>query len=217
MPLIHFDFPKGATLRELFDDMPKSMAARLKKGLKQLMSLSESQHASLVEQIFEVTAAEKSPAEQTLLRNLGGLQEREALSLFMAAGMVASIVSTQEVKPDELLALLVDHQLVEDAENAGILRFIKMAESDRRRLGRKLAQSRLQQDVLPSLTAVELAIDVRHSLETDERSVTVPVLLMHVDTDAAHVELWLQLTVAQVAALAEDLNKALDRLKKLQD
>jgi hypothetical protein len=69
---------------------------------------------------------------------------------------------------------------------------------------------------LPSLVDFETAVDVRLRFEKGQIKAGVPVVLVHIDTDATHEELWFQMTKAQAERLCTSLNDLLKDLEKAE-
>lgn len=69
-------------------------------------------------------------------------------------------------------------------------------------------------ELLPALAEFETVVDVRLSFkEGDAVELAVPVLLVHIDTDASNRELWFQMSKKQVQKAIDDLTKALSQIQ----
>jgi hypothetical protein len=72
-----------------------------------------------------------------------------------------------------------------------------------------IERAQLAREVLPSLLALEIAIDVRLRVVDGRVTTSIPVALLHIDTDSERQELWLQLSRGDVEETIKKLQKCL--------
>ena len=79
--------------------------------------------------------------------------------------------------------------------------------SQRPTLAKAMSRHQLASEVLPSLVEFDATVDVRIRFGNDKAEEFVSVAVVHIDTDGANQELWLQLSKMDIYTILDKLNK----------
>lgn len=154
---------------------------------------------------FEVENAE-------LIKRLG-ISASENKALMGALNFFVLVASTATEQPaDSTITALVDSDIVQEADRTVASAFFTALLRDRATLTGSFRRAEMSSEVLPSLTTFETTIDVRIAFEADRVALALPVLLLHIDTDATNRELWFQMSRRQVEKAIDDLRKAVEQM-----
>ena len=83
----------------------------------------------------------------------------------------------------------------------------------RAELLRIMRRAALPGQVMPSLTNVEIVVDVRMDFEDQEVYEVAPVAMLHLDTDTNTAEIWFQASKSQMEQLRKDIDAAIKRME----
>jgi hypothetical protein len=83
----------------------------------------------------------------------------------------------------------------------------------RSEITKTVARTQLAGEVLPSLYTFDVAIDLRVRVENKAIVASVPVAVLHIDTDAEDHEIWVQLTKGDIDNIIRTLTRALEDMQ----
>ena len=208
--------PVGTVPPEFFSDIPKSARNFLKKGFSVVARLYP-KYAEVLPSIAVESVVSGAEPEPSDVGAKLGINLDDARALLGAISFLAVIASAGEKDAvPQTMDALVSAQMLEKDSQGPITSLLTVLQSERTRVSGAVRRSALSSRLLPSLTDLELMIDVRVEFEKDQVGLAVPVLLVHVDTDAAHEELWFQMNKRQVEKAVDDLKQALARLEQAE-
>jgi hypothetical protein len=80
-------------------------------------------------------------------------------------------------------------------------------------LARIMRRAALAGQVMPSLSNVEIVVDVRVDFEDQEVYEIAPVAMLHLDTDTNNTEIWFQASKSQMEQLRKDVDSAIKQME----
>lgn len=84
--------------------------------------------------------------------------------------------------------------------------------NSRAELERSFSRRRLAASVLPALELFDVTIDLRFRFKDKQIAESVPVAIVHIDTDVYNQEIWFQLAQDDVDEMIKKLEDARDQL-----
>jgi hypothetical protein len=213
MGSFHLHIPSRGTLADIFSDFPAGAKAFLKEGFAILAKLSERAIEDVSGIVIESIQSGYGVGEVELVTKTG-ISKEEAKPLLAVTSLIASMLSSREEGPEDLLRGATDAGILESKHQQAALRFSESVVRNRGLLKQVMELSRLAGGVLPSLTDFETTVDVRLGFEKARVGVSVPLAIVHLDTDAQGQEVWFQLTKKQVQRIIDDMQTTLRRMEE---
>lgn len=141
------------------------------------------------------------------------IAESEARPLVFAVSMMVATLSEAPDPLDQFLAAGIAKGAFTSEVAAVIRPHGEVIEADRSSIQEAIKRETLASSVLPSLLSFSVAVDLRLKFEKEKIVAAVPVLVVHLDTDADDQAVWVQLTQADTERLLEQLQTGLESLK----
>lgn len=120
---------------------------------------------------------------------------------------LVGILLESEGRAEEFIDAARSTNLVDESSHQRILSLATVVVADRGRSALIERQVRLGAAVLPSFDKVEYVTDIRVRVR-DGKLESVPVAIVHLETDARDQQLWFQLTKRQLQVLLDMLKQA---------
>jgi hypothetical protein len=194
--------PSSGTLVDAFNGMPDRLKAFVRAGVNVLSKVPPSNLELLFRAVLETIQSGESFSEAPVLTG--------ALSL------IASIASDRSESAEQFVNIAIDSKLIETADVGTLRMFLSAVIQNRQAVRRALQTSRLATQVLPSLSEFETTVDMRFGFEKGRLIESVPVILLHIDTDAQGQEIWLQLTKGQLERIIKELQDTLKNVERAE-
>ena len=204
MGSFRFPVPSSIALVESFGDMPQSMRTYLKTGFLVLSRVSEDKFPVLANIAVRAAQAPYRVEIDEAAKQLG-INTDDMGSLLPAISFLTTFVSSRSEGPDQLVSAAVEANVIPEASRQVVLRFSQALAMQREGLRHDLQKARLANQVLPSMIDFEIVVDIR--LHPSKSELNVPVAIAHLDTDAAHTEVWFQMQKGDVERLIDTLQK----------
>lgn len=217
MSSIHLSLPVGQSSHELLSDVPKRAKTLFSRGMALLDRAYEKQ-PTLLQKVAasSIVAGEvRDEAVESELRSALGLSEAEASLILGTTSFLALMVVSTDDLPDKIVEALVESKILEPSNKQTIASLVRALREVKPSLTDTAARRGLANSVLPSLSDFETVVDVRIGTE-GEKVISVPVVLVHLETDVANQRLWFQMTKEQVERLVEDLKKVLSHITQAE-
>jgi hypothetical protein len=203
------------SFNELVESIPQSSRRTFAQGLPLFERLDDAQFDTLIDLALQGLAVPYSLDQLDAPEKLG-LSENEALTLVTAAVFLSSTVRAKE-SLQELAAILKKHYPVSHSASDRILRFIEEVRKRGPEIKLQIRERRLSNAVLPSLEYLEMTVDARMEFDGGDITLSVPVAVAYLKTDAAHERLWFQLSKPQVKSLIKQLGDTLSQMEKTEE
>jgi hypothetical protein len=195
----------------MFDSMPAEVRDFFSDGLGVLSKLPIEQHDEVKRAAIESLESGSTIDEKGIASRLN-ISVYDARSVMGAATLFGSLVLKRKESKEDIVASAVEAKILSSEQSPAILRFFASFERDRAALNALLDTAELAGVVLPSLSEFECSVDLRLGFAGQTLSVGVPLVLIHIDTDAAGQEIWFQLRRLQVEQIIKQLQNALEQM-----
>ena len=195
--------------------IPSSFASYIRRGFSVLAGIPPVRYPLLIEQVVDSIDSPMLRGEEKLASQFG-VKEEDASPLLAAVSLVCVSMSATDETPESFVTVASEVKIVDEAHKASLLELTGLVARSRGRLKEDLQKSRTALRILPALTDFETAVDVRPIFKRDEIASTVPVTLVHIDTDTTHHEIWFQMSKTQLKFVIENLQDSLRRIELLE-
>jgi hypothetical protein len=199
--------------------MPEALARRMATYPKEAMrffdggfasaaSLSDDVRRQVLNHVIQNLKDGGRQVRGSLLAPVTNLSERESEQLASAYSLVIGLLVDSSATPEEFIEAGRGRLFTEQYE--GIAKSIATAIcAIRDEIKPILERAQLAGQVLPSLTGFDVALDVR--VRVLDRTVAnyVPIVVVHIGTDATSDDLWLQLSRSDIDDLITKLSDCL--------
>jgi hypothetical protein len=204
----------SSSARPLADGMRELSArfkADLRVGFAALSTLPNVQYHQLLSMVTDSIGgvAGIKPEEAKAL----GTTPDEAAALFSAATYMTVTLTWRDVTAAEFVKTGVSAALIRETDADGLIAFAELVVVQRVGLREILTRARLSSVVLPVLTNFDVTVDVRLGFEDGRVAAALPVVLVHLDSDAEGQEIWFQVNRRQLERLVGDLTTALKEVE----
>jgi len=210
-----FPLIPGRPFAESFAAIPPAFASYLRQGFVILSNVAPKHYGLLTKRIVEAIDYPSLHAEEKFAAEFG-VKEEDISPLVAAVSLVCVTLSATEETPESLVNAALGAKIVSDANKNALLEFSKVVAQTRSHMKEDLERSRMAARVLPALTDFESVVDARPSFKKDEIIFSVPVVLVHIDTDATQQEMWFQMSKNQLKFIIERLQEAFRRIELVE-
>ena len=204
----------GFPLEESFNAMPDTFRAFLATGFRNLAQQPPEQHqriVALIKDSFIGGGPSRQDAPQL------GLSVSDTSALVGAGGVLAIALVLREDAPKTFIEAAIKSSVVERSQEANLLLLSEAIKSQANEVRETWERFQLVSEVLPALTRVDTTVDLRFAFNDDTISYSVPLLLVHLDTDQYGQEVFFQLTLPQLESLIKDLTGSLAKMRALEN
>jgi len=200
------DMPLGEALARA----PRAFREQAQKGFRVLAALGSDHHRAVIDGVM--AALENRQSAMTDLGKRLLLSPEQTSGLFAAAMLLVPLLVSRS-SPEEFKAeaIKVGFLPLEVAE--GIMPFAGSVLENKEALNRAIRRSSLSSQVWPSLSGVDIVVDVRMDFEDEEVFETMPVAVCHIETDTDKAEIWFQASKSQMEHFRSDLDEAIKRME----
>jgi hypothetical protein len=190
--------------------MPRAFRDEAEKGFVVLADLSKQYYAELLRAVV-VTIESNQPPLEELEKNLK-IPIKDLSSLFAAAMLTVPILG-RGINAEEFITSAVKARMIPQDLVSKIQPFVDTVVAERRQIERILRRAALPVQVLPSMSGVEVVVDLRLAFEEGAVLEAVPVAIVHIDTDANGEEVWFQASLNQMRELKSNVEKAITQME----
>ncbi len=212
----HAGLPVGAPVLETLQEMPAGVKAVIKAGFATVARLPSDSKELLLKTAVQRLDDQLIAAPDEALSNTLGLNKDDAAKAVAAATLLTVLVVSSKTSPADFVDAATKAGLLTDETKEAITVLARSVERDRPNTTVRFDQLSLANRLLPSLVDFETVVDVRLAFEKGRIATSVPVAIVHIDTDAAYEELWFQMTKAQTERLCKGLNDLLKDLEQAE-
>jgi hypothetical protein len=211
MGSFNMEIPPRGHPGDRFSNMPSGIKAFIRDGFSVLAKVPPTKMGDLFQVVLGSieygSVVDESEAQAKL-----GITKDDARPLLAAVSLVASTLSSKDETADELIEELAKAGALDPVNRPAALKFAFEVVAKRTVVHQTFERSQLASRVLPSLDDFEATVDVRLGFDKNRIAFSVPVALVHIDTDARGQELWLQLSKRQIQKIIGDLQDTLEKM-----
>jgi len=205
----------GGSFQESLDTMPAQIKSLLGRGFKVLRSLPAESVRSLAREARESIGRTQEFDVSTIAKRLG-LGDNEVADALSAAAFLTVVVVLEDVDVDSFIEDSIRAGVLAQGESVAIKALAQELVGNRDQLKTRIEQQDIANRVLPSFLAFDTTLEIRLDFKDDRVSSLVPVAIVHLDTDASHMEVWFQMSKDQVERLSSDLQALLKKIEQAE-
>jgi hypothetical protein len=210
MGSFNFTIPRTGRATDMLSRMPRAFKDQAEKGFEVLADLSRQHYAELLRAVVVTIQSNKPPLDD--LEKSLKLSINDLSSLFAAAMLTVPIIG-QGINAEEFISSAVKASMIHQDLVAKIQPFVDTVVAERPQIERILRRAALPVQVLPSMSGVEVVVDLRLAFEEGTVLEAVPVAIVHIDTDANGEEVWFQASLNQMRELKSDVEEAIKQME----
>jgi len=210
MGSFNFTIPRTERPADLLSRMPRAFRDQAEKGFVVLAEVGKQHYAELLRAVV-VTLESKKPPLDDLEKSLK--MSPSYLSTLFAAAMLTVPLLSQGINAEEFFASAVKAEIIPQNLVSKIRPFVDTVVAESAQIGRVIRRAALPAQVLPYMSDVEVAVDLRMAFEEEAVLEAVPVAIVHIDTDADGEEIWFQASIQQMRQLKNDVEEAIKRME----
>lgn len=215
MAVFRSPLSKGS-ISDALADFPEQGKSFFRKGFALLNDVPQDKWDAVIEACLESFHLGYSKEVKELASRIG-LSEDDTRTILGTVSMTVAVMSSREEPAEEFVRVAAATNILDDETKNSALALVGRLVKKRSWLSEALKKSTMGVEVLPSLDAFEIVVDVRVSFSEENRiEFAVPVAIVHLDTDAPRQEVWFQLTRRQVERMIEDLHETLKRMEEAE-
>jgi hypothetical protein len=215
MGAFRFPVSPSVAIAEFFADIPPAVKSYMRQGFVVLSRIAPNSLPRVVE-IAAQSVQNPSTIEEDQVAKELGLQPDEARALLSAVSLLTAVSSVRKDKPDEIVGAAAAASLIPEDSRRAALAFCSELLPQKEALKQTFDTSRLATRLLPALALFETVVDIRLGFRDSSVELSVPVVLVHIDTDASDAEIWFQMQKADVEKIIQDLGKVLSQLSQAE-
>lgn len=182
-----------------------------KGGFAAAAALQESTRRQVLAEVIDNIRRGVRRLQGSALASVTGLSDRDSEQLASAYSLVIGLLADSSATPDEFVDA-GKGKLFKD-EHVEVAREVAAAICGARgEISSSIEKTQLAGQVLPSLSEFEATVDIRLKIVDGQVKLSVPVAVVHIDTDAGGQEIWIQLTRGDIDEVIKKLSECLDHM-----
>jgi len=159
---------------------PRAFREQAQKGFRVLAGVGKEHYGEIIDAVMR-TLENKQPSFEELARSLS--LPADQMGGVLAAAMLIVPLLANRGTPEEFSTEAARAGFLPPDVGRAIEPFAQSVFEKRAELGRIMRRAALPGQVMPSLTNVEIVVDVRVDFEDQEVYEVAPVAMLHLDTD----------------------------------
>lgn len=199
-------------LIEVFGEMPVGFKTFVREGFSLLARVPQEAFPRLRDLALAFAESPLQIDEQGIASQLH-LPASDIPRIITAASFLVALVGVRTEEPAQVLDALIQAGVLTEDWRPGTLRFYSYLLPEQARVQQSRKLSSLASQGLPSLTSFDTTIDVRLGFREKAVADSVPVIIVHIDTDS-EPEIWFQMQRKDLEKLVDKLNETLSRVKE---
>jgi hypothetical protein len=195
---------------------PNEALSYFQGGFSSAASLSDQKRREVLAEMISNFQRGTRRLDSSNLREITGLSSNIAEQVASVYSLVIGLLTETTATPDDFVEAATGTIFLE--KDRGTARSIAGEVYDERsEISKTVARTQLAGEVLPSLYTFDVAVDLRVRVENKAIVTSVPVAVLHIDTDAEDHEIWVQLTKGDIDNIIRTLTKALEDMQVAED
>ena len=201
----------GEDLVRRLDGYPKEALSFFDSAFATAAGIPEDVRQLVLREVIENFRRGIRRLDGASLRLITKLPEREAEQLASVYSLVIGLLSESSATPDDFvnrakgILFSPEQETIAKSIAASVCAF-------RPGIAGIVERAQLAGEVLPSLYSFDVVVDIRIRVIDGEVKTSVPVAVVHIDTDVSARELFFQLSRGEVEETIRKLTKSLDEM-----
>lgn len=199
-------------LERQLSNYPNEAFEFFRTGLSAAGKTSEGVREKILQQLIEQFKSGSRRLDGTEISDITGLSRPVSDAIAAAYSMIIGLLTDTNATPEEFIEVARGKFISQEDEKVGATIAASIC-GQRDEIKRSVEKSQLAGAVLPSLYSFDVTVDIRFKVEDGGVKATVPVAIVHLDTDANDQEVWVQLTAGDIELIIKRLREAQDGMK----
>ena len=192
--------------------MPKGIQDHFSQGLVLISSLPTSKMIDVINDILADIEAGGGAVEPKDISEKFDFSEEDSSSIGFSLAILTTIVTEQKETIDEISSSLLEYNILPKENIEFLNTVISEIEKNKNSLKNSLDNQELGVRVLPSLTGIDIVVEMRFDFEKTDIKRSIPIAIAYIATDSARHQLWVQLTKADIAKLIRQLTEISEQM-----
>jgi len=184
--------------------MPAHLRAQVTAGFRAFAKLSIEKQTLVAQQIIEKLNTDRETDVEDFA-STSGLPIDETVPILPTATLLLALISSRSDSTDEMLSSFKEIGFLDTGTEEGAARLLDYLVSRRNDIKRSMRISEIEDELIPSFSALHTSVEVRLKFRDDKVVASVPVALAHLHTDKKGTEIYFQFTRADVRSLIRQL------------
>jgi hypothetical protein len=197
-------------IADVLGRMPRSFRDQAEKGFTVLAGVGPQFYAEILQAVLVGLETQEPPLEE--LQKSLKLPPNDLSALFAAAMLTVPMLG-QGIDGPEFIDGAVKQGIISQQTASKIKPFIDAVIAQSTPIGKAIRRTALPARVLPYVSNVDIAIDLRIGFEKGAVEDAVPVAVIHIDTDIVGQEIWFQASRQRMLQLKNDIDEALKQME----
>jgi hypothetical protein len=193
-------------LSRRLSDLPEPAIGGIRLGFSKLSALDAQKRSEIVNAILKQLGEEVSPRPSEIAESLG-LAVPDVADMALAVSVAFGVLVDLDVTPSDFVSA-VSERFLDDRSRPAASELAQLIVAQRVQLKEAIEDSSLANTVLPSITSIGVEVDLRLRFGESQLERSVPVAVVHIDTDCENQEIWFQLKRAEIERLIRKLEVA---------
>ena len=192
-------------------ELPIRLQAASKRGFQFAATLSDADQEKLTRLVLHEFVSGNSNITDEVISKEIGIPRADSSQLAVPFMVSIGYLTQFAVSADDFISI-ARNILFEPSEEHLARNLVEQVIPSRAALSASASRSRLANAVLPSLSALSIAVDVRLGFDENVINEFVPVAIVRIDTDTEDQTVLIQLSKADVSLLLEQLTTAKNQM-----
>jgi hypothetical protein len=208
-----FQIPiRTSGISQLFSDFPEPLKDTFRTGF-QVLQANETSISELVPIALD-SLVEKRQSDLDDVAARYKLSDKQAEALLATITLLAGLAVYRDEAHDDIFEEAISANVLVPANRAAAQSFLTQAKTHRSTILQSLRETEIAEEVLPALQNFETSVDLRLGFEKGKIEMVVPVVMVHIETDAS--DFWLQMKKQDVEEMISHLEGLLQEINEAE-
>jgi hypothetical protein len=199
------------SMSDLLSRVPRQFREQAEKGFAILATVSPHHYAEVLRAAV-ATLESRQPALEELQKALE-LSQNDISLLFAAAMLTVPVVGQSGGdSSSEFIAAAVRARIIPEGAAEKVRPFVETVVAERTHITRAIRRAALPRQLLPSLSNVEMLVDLRMLFDKDVVAEGLAVAVVRVETDEDDQQMCFQASREQLGQLKSDIEETIKKM-----
>ena len=204
-----------ATLAGRIAEIPEQAKSAIRNGFAIATAMPDAIRLHAIELVVRQIERAGGAVDTDAVVESTGLSRRDASRLNASLSVTIGLLSDNNATSEEFVSSGAG-KLFFDEDVSTVSAISTYVVSQRADIRKAMAHENLANTVLPSLTAFDVAVDVRFKFKEQHIEDRIAVAVVHIATDGNMENLWLQLSQHDVQRIISKMNDTLNKMRLIE-
>jgi len=196
-------------------DYPNVARGYFNAGFIAAARLSKDERDRVLAELVKSFQSGVREVSSSAIAQIASVEAKAADRIGLIYSITIGMLSETSATPEDFVAT-ASGVLFEPAQQGVALEIATAICAHRDSIKAAVERAQLSGMVLPSLSAFEVAVDIRVRMSDGKITAAVPVTVAHIDTDGDRQELWVQLSTGDIENITKKLTDCLDEMRQAE-